>query len=132
MALVVGMAAREIRTATGSVTRYADERQLMVYGKDVMTGLPKEVRLTREEIREVLRPDYGRLVDLAVVVLEGTPPELAGDVLRDGLLLTGPHPWGAAQMLGESLQLPVRSAGSSDPVLDGARAFHEPPPKAAQ
>ncbi len=131
-AQIAAATARRIRTETGSLAPYADERPLTVHGKDAVTGLPKDIQVKPEEIREALRSAYARLVDLAVEVLEETPPELAGDIMgSNGLVLTGPHPRGAAQILGETLTLPVRVPSSSDPVLEGARAFLKAQPKTA-
>ncbi|MFI6475990.1 rod shape-determining protein [Streptomyces sp. NPDC050516] len=123
--------ARQIRTG-GSLARDAGERPLTVNGKDAVSGLPKSIQVTPEEVREVLRSPYARLVDLAVQVLEDNPSELAGDIMRNGLVLAGPHPRGADRMLTDILQLPVRTADSRDPVLDGARAFLKAPRQPAQ
>ena len=60
-----------------------------VKGRDLITGLPKTVRVTSEETREALKEATSQIVDVVHSVLERTPPELAADVVDRGIVLTG-------------------------------------------
>ena len=60
-----------------------------VKGRNVITGLPKTVTLTSEEIRVALKDATSQIVETVHGILEKTPPELAADVAKNGILLTG-------------------------------------------
>ena len=60
-----------------------------IKGRNVVTGLPKMVTLTSEEIREALTDTVSQIVEAVHSVLEKTPPELAADVSERGIVLTG-------------------------------------------
>ena len=60
-----------------------------VRGRDLVTGLPKTVRVTSEETRDVLKETTSQIVEAVHGVLERTPPELAADVVDRGIVLTG-------------------------------------------
>lgn len=64
-------------------------RTLEVKGRNVITGLPKVVTLTSEEIRIALKDATNQIVDAVHGVLEKTPPELAADIVDRGIVLTG-------------------------------------------
>lgn len=58
-------------------------------GKNVITGLPKTVTVTSEEVREALQECTTKIVEAVHSVLEKTPPELAADIVDRGIVLTG-------------------------------------------
>ena len=60
-----------------------------VRGRDLVTGLPKTVRVTSEETRDALKETTSQIVEAVHGVLERTPPELASDVVARGIVLTG-------------------------------------------
>ena len=60
-----------------------------VKGRNVITGLPKTVTLTSEEIRAALKDSTTQIVETVHGVLEKTPPELAADIVDRGIVLTG-------------------------------------------
>ncbi|MCT4598216.1 MAG: rod shape-determining protein [Vallitalea sp.] len=60
-----------------------------VVGRDVVTGLPKTVTVTNEDIYNALREDINIIVEAIKYILEKTPPELSADILETGLFLTG-------------------------------------------
>jgi rod shape-determining protein MreB and related proteins len=66
-----------------------DETTLEVRGRDLMTGLPKTVTLTSEEVREALAEPIYIIVDAVKATLESTPPELAADIMDRGIVMTG-------------------------------------------
>ncbi|AKX34159.1 cell shape determining protein MreB [Spiroplasma litorale] len=99
-----------IKINIGSLSRYADERRMKVYGRDVVSGLPREIEITPEEIREVLKVPVSRIIDLTVQVLEDTPPELAGDIFRNGITICGGGALirGIDKYFADTLQLPAK------------------------
>ena len=60
-----------------------------VKGRDIVTGLPKTIRVTSEDTRDALKEVTSQIVDAVHSVLERTPPELAADVVDRGIVLTG-------------------------------------------
>jgi len=63
--------------------------ELEVRGRDLMTGLPKRVKVSAEEISETLSEPLSSIVEGVKAVLEKTPPELAADIIERGIILTG-------------------------------------------
>ena len=78
MKIRIGTACRRPQTVT-----------MEVKGRNVITGLPKTVNLTSEEIREALSECTSKIVEAVHSVLEKTPPELAADIVERGIILTG-------------------------------------------
>ncbi|QEH61259.1 rod shape-determining protein MreB [Spiroplasma chinense] len=106
-----------IKINIGSIAKYSDERRMKVYGRDIVSGLPREIEVTPEEIREVLKVPVSRIIDLTVQVLEETPPELAGDIFRNGITICGGGGMlkGIDKYVADTLQLPV--AIGTQPLL---------------
>ena len=108
--------AEKIKIQIGTACEEPDPRTMEVKGRNINTGLPKVVTLTSEEIRVALKDATGQIVEAVHGVLEKTPPELAGDIFRNGVVLTG----GGAQLHGLpeylSQELKVDVTVSPDPV----------------
>ena len=66
-----------------------EPKAMEVKGRDLVTGLPKTIRVTSEDTRDALKEVTGQIVDAVHSVLERTPPELAADVVDRGIVLTG-------------------------------------------
>jgi rod shape-determining protein MreB len=81
--------AEEIKMAIGSAWPVDDEVKAEVRGRDLMSGLPKTVILAPEEVREVIEEQVGAIVDSVVKCLGRVPPELAQDLIAQGLHLVG-------------------------------------------
>jgi rod shape-determining protein MreB len=81
--------AEAIKLAIGSAAPLASELVSAVRGRDLLSGLPRELALTSEEIREALEGPVSDILAAVQATLEETPPELAGDIARDGILLAG-------------------------------------------
>lgn len=82
--------AEEIKIAIGSAYPTGEEEADMeVRGRDLVTGLPKTLRITSSEIMEALRESVNSIVDAIKLTLEKTPPELASDIMDKGIMLTG-------------------------------------------
>jgi rod shape-determining protein MreB len=81
--------AEEIKLAIGSAYPTADELKAEVRGRDLMSGLPKTAILSPEEIREAISEQVRAIVDSVVRCLGFAPPELAQDLIRQGIHLVG-------------------------------------------
>ena len=81
--------AEEIKVAIGSAWPMSDEVKAEVRGRDLMTGLPKTVILSPEEVREAIEEQVGAIVDSVVKCLGLAPPELAQDLILQGIHLVG-------------------------------------------
>ena len=88
--LVIGSRTAEaIKLAIGSAHPLADELTFAVRGRHMTSGLPAEVQLHSEEVREALRTPLQEILAAIKETLEHTPPELASDIDRHGILLAG-------------------------------------------
>ncbi len=81
--------AEEIKIKIGSAYSMDDELIMEVRGRDLITGLPKFIRINSEEIREALQAPLREIVEATKVTLERTPPELAADLIERGIVLCG-------------------------------------------
>jgi rod shape-determining protein MreB len=81
--------AEEIKIALGSACPLQDEVSAEIRGRDLITGLPKTVVTNTEEIREAIDEPVAAIVDAVKVTLDKTPPELAADIMEQGIVLTG-------------------------------------------
>jgi len=81
--------AEEIKIALGSAWPLVEETYAEVGGRDVLTGLPKSVAVSTEEIRDAIDEPVMAIVDALKATLDKTPPELAADIMVQGLMLTG-------------------------------------------
>lgn len=78
-----------IKKKIGSVNINDDITSTDVTGRDVVTGLPKKVEVTSEDIYNAIKEDVNVIVDSVKFILEKTPPELSSDILATGIYLTG-------------------------------------------
>src|SRR5256884_4746989 len=81
--------ADEIKIALGSACPLVDEVHAEIRGRDLITGLPKTIVTSTEEIREAIEEPVSSIVDAVKVTLDKTPPELAADIMEQGIVLTG-------------------------------------------
>ena len=81
--------AEDIKITIGTAIERPDQKVMEVRGRDLVTGLPKTVRVTSEETRDALKETTFQIVEAVHGVLERTPPELASDVVARGIVLTG-------------------------------------------
>ena len=102
--------AEEVKVAIGSASVTEDESQAEVRGRDLMTGLPKTVVLTPEEIRFAIDDVISSIIASVVRCLAKAPPELAQDFLVRGMYLVGGGGLlrGLAQRIERETQVPVR------------------------
>jgi rod shape-determining protein MreB len=81
--------AEAIKLAIGSAMPLRPEQTTKVRGRHLLTGLPTEIELSSAEVCEALRPPLADIMTMITEALEETPPELAGDIAREGILLAG-------------------------------------------
>lgn len=82
--------AENIKTAIGSAYPYADNEPSMdIKGRNLLNGLPENITVTSEEIREALSEPLSHVIEAIKVTLEKTPPELAADIIDQGIMLAG-------------------------------------------
>ena len=81
--------AEDIKIQIGTVYSAPQKKSMEVKGRDTITGLPKSLTLTSEEIKEALKDASAQIMETIHGVLEKTPPELAADVAERGIVLTG-------------------------------------------
>jgi len=81
--------AEEIKIALGSAYALEEELRAEIRGRDLVTGLPKTVVISTEQIREAIEEPVQSIVDAIKVTLDRTPPELAADIMDQGIVLAG-------------------------------------------
>ena len=104
--------AEEVKIAIGAVVSLPEALSKSIRGRDLATGLPREVMLTDAHVREALAPSLDALMDAMKDVIERTPPELLSDVLERGVTVFGGGALlrGLPQLLSKMLGVPVRVA----------------------
>ena len=88
--LLIGQqTAEEIKLEVGSAYPLKEEVQAEVRGRDMLTGLPKTVVLSSEEVRHALEDPIAQIIDAIKSTLDKTPPELSADIMDRGIVLAG-------------------------------------------
>ena len=88
--LMIGeQTAEEIKIGIGSAFERPEKVTMDVNGRDLVTGLPKTVRISSEDTREAMKESVNQILDTIHTVLERTPPELASDVVDRGIVMVG-------------------------------------------
>ena len=81
--------AEDIKINIGSAYPYEDEQPMEIKGRNLVDGLPKNIVVNSEEIREALSESLQRVIDAVKETLERTPPELSADIIDRGIMLSG-------------------------------------------
>ncbi len=104
--------AEEIKIQMGSAWPLEVELTADVRGRDLVSGLPRTIQLTTEHIREALAEPVSAIVDAVKTTLDKTPPELAADIMEDGIMLTGGGALlgGLDERLAHETGMPIRVA----------------------
>ncbi|MFC2159880.1 rod shape-determining protein [Actinomycetota bacterium] len=88
--LLVGeRTAERVKMEIGSAFPLENEEKMEINGRDLITGLPKTIIITSQQIRKALEKPVGDIVNAIVEVLDGTPPELSSDIMKRGIVLAG-------------------------------------------
>ena len=90
--IIGGKTAESVKMAAADLEK--EGKGALVYGRDIVTGLPVERELPTQLIDEALLEHFHTIIDNIRVILERTPPELAADIYKHGIYLTG----GASQV----------------------------------
>jgi rod shape-determining protein MreB and related proteins len=88
--------AEQIKLQMGSAWPLEEEMTADVRGRDLISGLPRTIEVTTEQIRDAIAEPVAAIVDAVKATLDKTPPELAADIMEQGIMLTG----GGALLLG--------------------------------
>ena len=115
--LMVGeRTAEEIKIKIGSAYPLEEELSIEVKGRDLVSGLPKMVTVTSEEVREALQEPLRAIIEITKISLERTPPELAADLIDHGIVMAGGGSLlkGLDKLISEETGLPVHIA--EDPL----------------
>ena len=115
--LLVGeRTSEDIKIKIGSAYPLEEEMTLEVKGRDLIAGLPKTVTITSEEIREALQEPIRAILEITKMSLERTPPELAADLIDQGIVMAGGGALlrGLDKLIAEETGLPVHVA--DDPL----------------
>lgn len=127
--LLVGeRTAEDIKIKIGSAIAYEGEGKMEVKGRNLVDGLPKNVTITSEEIREALSDSVNQILDAVKATLEKTPPELSADIMEHGITLTGGGALlrGIDKLISQQTGMPVNIADNPlDSVADGTGIFLE-------
>jgi rod shape-determining protein MreB len=112
--------AEEIKISVGTVAD-GEPLEASIKGRDLITGLPREVIITDSDIREAMASSIERLIEGAREVLETTPPEIVADIMRRGIYIFGGGALikGLDALLAEVLKIPVHIA--DEPLTAVAR-----------
>jgi rod shape-determining protein MreB len=104
--------AEEIKMHMGSAWPLEDELTADIRGRDMISGLPRTVPLTTEQVREALAEPVAAIIDAVKTTLDKTPPELAADIMEQGITLTGGGALlaGLDQRLAHETGMPIRIA----------------------
>lgn len=113
--------AESVKIAIGSVKKNKEPMEAVIRGRDLVTGLPREVVVTDSDIREAMSGSVAGLVDAVKEVIETTPPEVLSDVMSRGIILVGGGALirGLDELLSQTLHVPVYIA--NDPLTAVAR-----------
>ena len=100
----------------GSVIKNGEGLEAAIRGRDMITGLPREVIVTDSDIREAIIKSVKALISATKEVIEETPPELVSDIMHRGIVMTGGGALlkGLAQMFESEIKIPVYVA--EDPL----------------
>lgn len=119
--LVGERTAEDIKIQLGNMIESDDVLESALRGRDLVTGLPREVILTDADVREAIGQSIQSLIDSTKEVLESTPPEILSDIMKRGIYLTGGGALirGLDRVLFDEIQIPIHVA--HDPLGAVAR-----------
>ena len=109
--------AEDVKIALGSAyPGDYDTQRVMLRGRDLLTGLPRAVEITADQLREAIEPSVSQIVDAIKDTIEETPPELVADIMDQGIVLAGGGALlqGLDRRVSEATQMPVHVA--DDPL----------------
>src|SRR3989338_1502506 len=120
--LIIGeKTAEEAKIEIGSASPLKEEKEAVIRGRDLQTGLPKSIKVSSVEIREALMGTINQFISAISGVLEETPPELTSDIMERGVMITGGGALlkGFDKRLAEETKMPIMVA--DDPLTTVVR-----------
>lgn len=113
--------AENIKKRIGSAYRMGERQEFQMRGRDILTGLPKEIIITDDHVREAISGSISIIIENIKATLEATPPELVADIYERGLILCGGGALlqGIDRLIAEYAAVPVKVA--DDPLTCVAR-----------
>ena len=104
--------AEDLKIRIGSAYKEGEEMEMEIRGRDLISGLPKTMQISSSEVRDALRDPVNSIVDGIKSTLEKTPPELASDIMENGIMLTGGGALlkGLDKLVKEETGMPVKIA----------------------
>ena len=105
--------AEQLKIEIGSALPYDDEKSVEIKGRNLLDGLPKNITISSEEVREAMSDTLDVIIESIRTTLEKTPPELSADIIENGIVLTG----GGAMLRGLSERI-AQETGMSGRVAD--------------
>jgi rod shape-determining protein MreB len=115
--------AEEIKMKIGAALTLEQEEGMIIKGRDLIMGLPKSVTINSEEVREAMMDSLQQIIECVKSVLEKAPPELASDIVDNGIVMTGGGSLirNFPEMISKYTNLPVRLADTPlESVVRGA------------
>ena len=102
--------AEDIKIAIGNAYRPEEDLEMTMRGRDLISGLPKEAKISGDEIREAISRSIKIIVNNIKAAIEETPPELIGDIMQRGVILAGGGGLirGLDKLISEQTEMPVR------------------------
>ena len=115
--------AEKIKILIGSALDLGSNQEMKIKGRDLTRGLPKEIKVKEEDIREAINPSLIKIIDAIKSTVEITPPELVGDIMETGIILSGGTSLlrGIDKLIEESIDLPVKTI--DDPITSVIRGI---------
>lgn len=107
--LIGDRTAEDVKIAVGSVLKPTVPLQTTIRGRDLVTGLPREIVITDTDVREAISGSVSTIIESVKEVLETAPPEVVADVMRLGIYVTGGGALlrGLPELLEEELKVPI-------------------------
>ncbi len=104
--------AEDVKIAIGSVLKQPEPLEATIRGRDLVTGLPREVVITDADIREAIMPSIDAIIESIKEVLESTPPEVVSDIIHQGIVIVGggAPTKGLIELFKKELKLPIHMA----------------------
>lgn len=122
--------AEQLKIKIGCVYRRDKLLAMEARGRSLVSGLPKTIQISSDEILDALREPAGSIIDAIRTLLEKTPPELIGDVCREGIILTGgcSQIYGMTQLIRRDLDMKARVADDPETcvVIGAGMALDRP------
>jgi rod shape-determining protein MreB len=107
--LIGDQTAEHVKMVIGSATKLKKEEEMEIKGRDLVSGIPKTLKISSVEVREALAEPVAQIVAAVKTALEQTPPELAADIVDRGIVMTGGGSLlrGLDTLLKEETNLPI-------------------------